>query len=249
MAMNAVLAKSPLKGAMPSGKDSSGILFEFTAVMNGIVVNPKFTNKIVQFSTPSIKSECCCLCRTFETNTVIPRHKLLSYDLQSEECVICSCCDRKSLTILTSDFIEGPIPLPLVLNFSTDPKIPGTQFPADLPLNLKEYIFSPLNQVAESAQLISHMTKDGISEKLDVGLKLTDRVKPAATEDPQVLFEVKMGTRGRGKFSDVKFYPSYVSMVYGNNPKCCYGYLCNPCIITSHEMVKYELLTAIDMHS
>ncbi len=226
-------------------------LFEFTAVMGGnVLVNPKFSSNLVQLMMPTSSVEYCCCLRKGVTNTAIPRHNLLGFDFTSDEwnfgCLTCCmkfcCClsDNKALSIMTSDVVPGPVPLPVFLNFYTDPKNSKTGFSKELPNQMKDYIFSPLNGISSNAQLISHMMKDGLVDKVQLDFKIGGKSAVEASPSQAALFEINSGTRGNGKFSEVKFFPSYVSMVYGNNGKCCMGMCKNPCMIQSHEQVKYD---------
>ena len=61
---------------------------------------------------------------------------------------------------------------------------------------------------------------------------------PSIPERNDVLFGIKKGTKGKGYFTDAKFHPSFISLMYGNNAKCCFGKFKHPCLIQSHEMVR-----------
>jgi hypothetical protein len=215
-------------------------------VFSEALVKPKFTESAIKVNMPTLSCDFLCCCRNGMTHSVISRHKLLSYDFTSDEWNFgsctglckCVCCltDKKSLSIMTSDkMLSG---LPVYLDFFTDPSNSSTVFPAELPGQIKNYIFSPLNGIADNAQLISHMKKDGIIDKMSLKFKLSDKVSFAAAPMQEALFDVKMGTKGKGQFSAAKFYPSYIDMVYGSNAKCCGGLLTHPCLIQSHEMVR-----------
>jgi hypothetical protein len=139
-----------------------------------------------------------------------------------------------------SDKIPGPIEAPVCLRFYEDRTVPTAKFPDDLPDKIKDYVFAPLNGIGSNAQLMSHITNDGISNKMQLDFKLSREDGMEFSEAPtgSPLFEVNKGTKGMGIFSKVKFYPSYVSLVYGNNASCCNGHFTHPCKIQSHEAVK-----------
>lgn len=244
---NALSPTASSPGSFSSEGTQPGVLFQFTAVMGQkkALVKPKFTESAIKVNMPTLSCDFLCCCRNGMTHSVISRHKLLSYDFTSDEWNFgsctglckCVCCltDKKSLSIMTSDkMLSG---LPVYLDFFTDPSNSSTVFPAELPGQIKNYIFSPLNGIADNAQLISHMKKDGIIDKMSMKFKLSDKVSFAAAPMQEALFDVKMGTKGKGQFSAAKFYPSYIDMVYGSNAKCCGGLLTHPCLIQSHEMV------------
>jgi len=139
---------------------------------------------------------------------------------------------------MTSDTIPGPVPIPVSLEFL------GHSFSKELPGQIKDYIFSPLNGISSNAQLISHMMKDGLIDNLNLDFKTSGSSIAHFSENQNVLFEINKGERGKGKFSEVKFYPSYVSLVYGNNSKCCMGYFTNCCMVQSHETVIFQIQTS-----
>lgn len=151
----------------------------------------------------------------------------------------CCCClaDKKDLFIKTSD--TDILGLPLYLHFWTDKRTPRLKFSAELPNQVKNYIFAPLNGIADNAQLLSHLMEDGIAQKMVAQFKMsTDEAMDFSMDEKNPIFEVNYGKKGFGKYTEVKFFPSYISMQYGNNAKCCFGKLLNPCKIQSHETVR-----------
>lgn len=219
----------------------------------GEYVQTQFDDDVVQVTIPSNRlffstALCCCLSKQVKTSKIIPRHKLLGYDFINDEwdfgcCtsfIKCCCClsDFSSLSIKTSDKTPGPIGFPVSLNFYTSA---SQKFSPALPQQMKEYIFSSLSGISDNAQLMSHMIADGIAEKMDLDFKLTDNVEISAAVTQQPHFELNYGTRGRGTFSAVKFFPGYVSATYGENASCCYGIGNNPFRTISHEAVRVKI--------
>jgi len=206
----------------------------------GDITMPIFKETFVEFKTPSWSFENCCCYRKRFVTTVVPRHKLVGYDFWADEwnfgmctkLIKCCCClaDKKALTIMTSDKTPGYIALPVYLNFFGD-------FAKELPDNMKDYIFSSLNGVAENAQLMSHMQHDGLIEDVKLDFKIAGGSPAQAMPRQEALFVINYGTKGSGRFSNVKFYPAYVSLIYGNNTKCCYNYCRHPCRVVSHDSV------------
>jgi hypothetical protein len=218
------------------------LLFEFHTGMKkgGTLATPKFTDTAIELAMPTFTCVNCCCIRKNVTNTVIPRHKLLSFDFSSDEynygC--CTLAGKKALSIMTSDKTPGPVSLPVYLDFYTDPGFSATKFPSDLPDNIKDYIFSPLNGIVDNAHLISHMKKDGLIHDMELNFSVSDKISITAESVDDVLFGIKKGTKGKGYFTDAKFHPSFISLMYGNNAKCCFGKFKHPCLIQSHEMVR-----------
>jgi len=225
------------------------IMFDFSANMrqgnNLVPVNPKFTKALVMVEHPVASCEYGCCLRVGSANDFIPRHKLLGYDFQTTEwnCGFCTpfmrcCCGEfKGLTIETSD--KDVTGSPLALSFYQP--ITGPGFSKDLPGQIKSYIFKSLDGVGEKAQLISHMIEDGIvdSAGIQLNFKLSEEMSEQAgqTELEEPLFSVAYGTKGVGKYSSIKFFPSYVAMDYGNNTTCLGGMCCNPFQLQTHDMV------------
>lgn len=208
------------------------------------IVNFTFYNSIVQVSKNNMTCEYFCCCRCHDAKESIPRHKILGYDFTADEwwpcltiCPGCPCC-CKNQKYLELGMMNGE---KVILMRPKPGMFSNTDWPDDLPGAIKNYVFSPLDTVGDKAQLLGHMVKDGISKKAELELPLSGELpKPVMTSSGDTeKFQVTYGKKGSGRYSLLRFMPGYLSMEWGDNPRCGYPCCCvkNPCNVLSHDTV------------